>query len=305
MVRATIVIATWQPQRDHFQAALASARAQTCRDVEIVVSDDSPDDSLRAVVEAERDERIVYRHNHPSLGVAANHWTALRASRAPYLAILNHDDRLEPTFVECLAGALDGEPAAVLAFCDHWIIDTHGRRLEAATERNTVRWGRAGLAVGLHRPCFDLVVAQALPMAMGALFRRSALPDDLPAHAGPAYDLWLSHLLCRRGGGAWYEPQRLSAWRAHGGNLTSVAGIDWLGGAGACWREVARVAPSPALRTRARRLAASSHGSCAIRAWRAGHRRACLRYALASLHDAPTWRGLAALLLGAWPRRPA
>ena len=94
-----------------------------------------------------------------------------------------------------MVAALEAEPVAVLAFCDHWIIDDAGRRLDAETDRSSRHWGRAELAPGLHRPFVQLVAAQSVPLAMGAMFRHVELPQGWARDAGPAYDLWLCYLL--------------------------------------------------------------------------------------------------------------
>lgn len=297
----SIVIATFRSQPEHLAAAIASALGQTWREVEVVVTDDTPDDSVAAVVAGFDDPRMRYRRNLPALGVAANHAAGFAAASGQYLAILNHDDTLMPTFVATLAGALDAQPRAVLAFCDHWIIDAQGARLETQTALNSQHWGRAALAPGLHRPFIELVANQSVPMAMGALFRHRDLPAGWEVVAGPAYDLWLSYLLGRGDAGAVYVPERLSAWRTHDDNLTTQGGLDWLRGAAECWRAMARDPSCVTVREQARRRAALAFQACAQRAWRSRHRLECARFAARSLREKATLRGFAALALAAWP----
>lgn len=300
----SIVVATYRSRHDHLGVALRSALAQTRGDIEVLVCDDSPDDSLRTFVAGFADPRLRYHHHRPSLGVAANHGWAFARARGELIAVLNHDDWLAPQFVEQLAGALKHEPGAVLAFCDHWVIDGAGRRLDQETTRSSTAWGRAGLAGGLHRPFADLVVRQTLPIAMGTVFRRAALPE-LPALAGPAYDLWLSYLLCRGGAGAVYVAQRLSAWRTHADNLTSQAGLPWLLGSASCWDTMARD-PLFAEQSRSvRAKAAQAWVGCAQRAWAAGRRADALRYGACSLVNRASLRGLLACLLPLLPPRLA
>jgi hypothetical protein len=299
----SIVIATYRSRHDHLRAAIASALAQSMTDVEVIVSDDSPDDALSELVASFRDQRLRYRHNAPALGVARNHWLSFGEARGEFIVILNHDDWLASAFVERLARALQAEPQAVLAFCDHWVIDVTGERLVAYTDSNTVAWGRAQLSRGLHRSFAPLVAAQSIPMAMGAMFRRAALPTVLPGVAGPAYDLWLTYLLCRTGGAAWYESERLSAWRTHEGNLTSEGGLEWLHGTATCWAAMARDSNFAAVRQLARRRAADSFNGCATRSWAHGQRAQCMDYAWQSMACTPTAKAVAALLLLLLPSR--
>lgn len=297
----SIVIAAWKPDSEHFRIALTSALAQTWPDIEVIVGDDSPTDEVHRWVDAIGDARVLYRRHSPPLGVARNHWEGFGRARGEFIAILNHDDWIAPDFVSRLMAGLTAEPAAVLAFCDHWIISAQGRRLDEATDRNTLRWQRHGLASGLHRPAHDLVMCQALPVAMGTVFRRRALPSRFPADAGPAYDLWLAHLLCRDGAGAWYEPERLSAWRTHSANLTSVAGADWLQGAAQCWQAIASDAAYGRRRVDARRHAAAAFRAASLAALSQGDALRARRLAGASLAMGPNVKGFASALLTALP----
>ncbi|MEY8688537.1 MAG: glycosyltransferase family 2 protein [Leptothrix sp. (in: b-proteobacteria)] len=292
----TVVIAAYRSRPDHLHAAIASALAQTWSALEVVVSDDTPDDALAALVASFGDDRLVYRHNRPALGVARNHWACFEAARGEFVVVLNHDDQLEPTSVWRLALALKAEPRASLAFADHWVIDADGLRLQAETDHNSAAWGRATLAGGLHQPFLDLVARQSIPMAMGAMFRRAALTVACPPSAGPAYDLWLAYLLARDGGGAVYVPERLSAWRTHSSNLTSQGGLDWLLGSATAWEAMAGDPLAASVAPLARRHAARWFYVCARRADRAGDRQAARRHAQASWRSRPSWRGLFVLL---------
>jgi glycosyltransferase involved in cell wall biosynthesis len=298
----SIVIATYKSRHDHIGFALKSAVGQTWPRIEVIVTDDSPDDALHAVVDSFTDARLRYRRNTPSLGVAMNHWVAFRECQGEFIVVLNHDDSLEPTFVEALVRPLIERPKVSLVFCDHWLMDESGKRLPSETQQNSVLWGRASLVAGLHQPFPALVVNQTIPLAMGAMFRRSALPPELPAHAGPAYDLWLAYLLCRQGGGAWYHPERLSSWRTHSGNLTSAGNVDWLNGSATCWLDASDVPLFAPWKHAMRRKAAQGFSACAVRSCARGRRASGFRFALRSLSAAPTFKGLAALCLPVLPQ---
>ncbi len=299
----TIPIAAYKSQPDHLSAAIQSALNQTYTAIEIIVSDDSPDSALQTVVAKFRDARLRYRHNAPALGVARNHWSCISEAQGEYIAVLNHDDLFSPTFLEQLLHPLHSDPELALAFCDHWVINREGERLIEATQAASAAWGRSELKPGKHRPFFGLVGAQTIPMAMGTVFRRSLLPRALPDVAGPAYDLWLTYLLCREGHGAYYVPERLSSWRTHEGNLTSQGGLDWARGSAECWRAVAQNPAFSSIHTRARRQGASAYLSCAYQAWLGGRRSECFYYSRQSLRLLPNWKSLAACCLPAVPQR--
>jgi glycosyltransferase involved in cell wall biosynthesis len=230
----SVVTAAYKTEPAYLRQALQSAVAQSCGDLEVLVSDDSPDDSLREVVAGLGDDRIIYRHRAPALGVAVNHWTCFREARGKYVAILNHDDFFAPDFLARLVLPLERDPTIGVAFCDHWVVDASGRPLEGLTEETSAKWGRSALRSGRHQPFFSLLAQKTIPMAMGAVFRRELLPSVMAEHAGPAYDLWLTYYLARDGGAAFYVSERLSSWRTHATNLTSAGGLDWGIGAATC-----------------------------------------------------------------------
>ena len=267
------------------------------------MTDDSPDDSLGALVRNMGDSRIRYRRNSPALGVARNHWVGFREAKGKYITILNHDDRLEPSFLARLVPTLEADEGVALAFCDHWVINSDGTRLEGESVRTSASWGRDTLRPGLHRPFSDLLVKQSIPMAMGTVFRRGLLPSTFVDHAGPAYDLWLTYWLCRTGFGVHFEPMRLSEWRSHAGNLTSKAGFDWAIGAATCWHAIATDPALRSVQSEARAREAVAYCSCAGNARRSGARLDSAQFALRSFVTDPTWRAAAACALSVLPSR--
>jgi glycosyltransferase involved in cell wall biosynthesis len=95
--------------------ALDSLRAQTFRDFEtIVVNDGCPDSAnLERVLEPYRGEIVYIRQENQ--GVAAARNTALRAARAPLVALLDPDDMWEPEYLEVQTGVLASSPEAGIA----------------------------------------------------------------------------------------------------------------------------------------------------------------------------------------------
>lgn len=298
----TIAIAAYKSAPEHLAAAVESALRQTWQNVEVLVSDDSPDPALREVVERFNDPRVTYQHNSPRLGVALNHWSAFRAAKGEFIAVLNHDDRFEDTFLERLTPPLIDDPRLALAFCDQWVIDTDGRRSAEFTDRFSATWSRADLPAGVILPFFHLFASQSIPLAAGAVFRRDLLPEHFPAEAGPAYDLWLAYLLCRHGHGAYYVPERLSSWRVHDSNLTGQGNAGWFLGTATCWEEASKDPNLAAIRPTLRQHAAFAYSTCAVRAWRAGQPADCRRNAWRSLRMHFTWKGAAVCLLPFLPK---
>jgi glycosyltransferase involved in cell wall biosynthesis len=218
----SVVVPTFN--RTHFLSdALSSALAQTHAAIEIVVADDASTEDVRgAVMSRFSDPRIKYERNPRNLGMGPNCWGALARASGKYVATLHDDDMWEPDFLASLVPALEADDSLSVAFCDHHVVDEAGVLDPAATEANTRRWHRDRLGRGTLRPFVEAaVVWQAVPAAMAALFRKSAIDwSDFPPEVGTYYDIWLAYQAARTGAGAFYEPRRLTRYRVHGQSET-------------------------------------------------------------------------------------
>jgi glycosyltransferase involved in cell wall biosynthesis len=88
-------------------AAIASVRAQTCQDFEIVVVDDGSKDDPRAVAQSFADPRIrFFRQNNKGGGAARN--TALDQAQGRFIAPLDSDDIFLPDHLARMKALLDG-----------------------------------------------------------------------------------------------------------------------------------------------------------------------------------------------------
>lgn len=87
--------------------AIASVRAQTCQDFEIVVVDDGSKDDPRAVAQSFNDPRIrFFRQDNKGGGAARN--TALDKAQGRFIAPLDSDDIFLPEHLARMKALLDG-----------------------------------------------------------------------------------------------------------------------------------------------------------------------------------------------------
>jgi glycosyltransferase involved in cell wall biosynthesis len=213
---ATICIPTHAERRlPYLREAVASARAQTCSDIEILISnDDCRVGVLRdfAGEQARVDRRVRYRQNEQRLGLGGN-WNAVaNDARGTYLVIIGDDDRLLPTFVETLVAA--GRPDAAVVFANHHVIDANGDRLEALTHQFLVSFGRATLSAGVVRDPVACVWRNSVPMS-SALIRtaevqRLGIKADLNT---PEIELYAR--LAAEGQTFVFVPEYLGEYRVH------------------------------------------------------------------------------------------
>lgn len=105
--------------RDYVEACLRSILCQTCRELEILVTDDGSSDGSGEICErlAAEDPRIhVLRQSNGGLSAARN--AAIRRAEGEYLAPVDSDDLLEPTYLEKLLAACEANGAQI-AVCDY------------------------------------------------------------------------------------------------------------------------------------------------------------------------------------------
>ncbi|MGD0678776.1 MAG: glycosyltransferase family 2 protein [Polyangiaceae bacterium] len=164
--RVSVCIPTLSARRLPYLAeAIASARAQTCPEIEIIVSDDGEDAPVRDFAEAQMrlDGRIRYRRNPKRLGLGGN-WNAVAGdARGEYLVIIGDDDRLLPRFVEALLSA--GRVNTAVLFSNHHVIDASGKRLEALTREFLVKYAREELPAGELSDAAACVWRNSIPMS--------------------------------------------------------------------------------------------------------------------------------------------
>jgi len=110
--------------------AIDSVLAQTMADLELILVDDGSTDQSPAIMAryAEQDARvIVYRQENQGIGSATNQ--ALRLARAPYVAILDSDDAMEPGRLALQADYLD-QHVDIAAVGSQWFtMNTQGEIL--------------------------------------------------------------------------------------------------------------------------------------------------------------------------------
>jgi glycosyltransferase involved in cell wall biosynthesis len=218
MPRISVILTVYK-RTDYLGIALDSALAQVYPDYEILVADDSGTEAARPIVEARsQSPRIRYLPNATTLGVAGSLAGAIGKARGEWIAILNDDDVWEPTLLAELAAPMAADARRVLAFSDHWIIDSDGKVDQSMSELWSKAFGRLDEPEGdLVAPADFSVIRHGVPIAQSALFRKDAVgPGSFPAEISGAYDFWLSCLLAATGCPIYYVSKRLARWRVYG-----------------------------------------------------------------------------------------
>jgi len=206
---------------EYLKEAVASAQAQTYRQIEVLIGDDGTTETIQAWSRelARRDRRVRYLHHPRNLGLAGN-WNALAdAARGEFLVIIGDDDRLLPEFVEKLLKLI--QPAVQVAFSNHYLINSQGIRLERESRQCTRHYHRDELPIGEITNAAACVWRNSVPMS-AALMRtrdvqRLRFKDDLNT---PEIEFFAR--LAQEGGRFSFTPEYLSEYRTHAQSATAA-----------------------------------------------------------------------------------
>jgi glycosyltransferase involved in cell wall biosynthesis len=201
--------------------ALNSVLVGDFQDLEVVVSNNGQPEHTRELSQVIRDPRVTWKEHDQSSGMLQNFLAALSDARGKYVAVLHDDDRWLPKFLAALIPSLERRSDAVLAFTDHFVVDTGGRIDAVATEAYSRRFGRTDLAPGFHQPFYEMAARQTVAIT-GAVFRRSSLPlSAFTPEVGSFYDIWTTYQLARTGGAAYFHNERLLHYRIHARSVSA------------------------------------------------------------------------------------
>ncbi|MEE8586264.1 MAG: glycosyltransferase [Acidobacteriota bacterium] len=181
-----MIIPTYN-RREFLAQAVASVRAQTFQDWELIVVDDGSDDGSAGMLESLDDPRIRLIRQ-PRQGVSAARNRGIRAARHPWIALLDSDDQWQPSKLERQITALQAAPEYRLTHSDEiWI--RRGRRVNPKK---------------IHRKYGGWIYHRCLPLCVispsSVLLQRSLLDEvgcfDEEYPVCEDYELWL-RICCR------------------------------------------------------------------------------------------------------------
>jgi glycosyltransferase involved in cell wall biosynthesis len=164
---AVSVIVPTHSQRKHLALALASVRAQTFRDFEIVVVDDASTDGTRAWLRTRRWPELRSFRLPVRKGTPGARNAAVAEARGRLLAFLDHDDLWAPSYLKEMVEAFR-DPKIMMAAANVDMVDARGDLVLRKAIGSSGRIDRVLRAVsGLsHTPCMSACV-----------FRRRALVE--------------------------------------------------------------------------------------------------------------------------------
>jgi len=126
---AVSVVMTTFNSAEFLAPAVESILAQTLRDFELIVVDDDSNDGTRERLAgwAKRDPRIRVLLNERNLGQSAGTNRGVALARAPWIALMDHDDLSLPRRFERQLAQAARRPDAVFVTCPYDLADRSGR----------------------------------------------------------------------------------------------------------------------------------------------------------------------------------
>ncbi|MGI4022359.1 MAG: glycosyltransferase family 2 protein [Janthinobacterium lividum] len=208
-MKISVCIPTYN-QAQYLAQAVRSAYNQTILPTEIIVSDDCSTDNTSAVLADLSKEipilKIVLQPQN--LGITSNTDSCLRLASGEYIARLDSDDYLAPTYIEKLSNALSKYPEAGYAHAAVQEVDQYGNSL---LERQLAR--KSG-----YQPADKALQSAIKGYRVAAniiMFRKEALikVNFLTNRPSSAEDYHLSASLAAAGFGNIYSNEILSHYR--------------------------------------------------------------------------------------------
>lgn len=111
---------------------LCSIAAQSCQDYEVILTDDSGDDSVWEAVREAGLSGLRYQKNETRLGASGNWNEAVRLAQGDYIKMMHHDDWFaDEDSLGRFVRMLDENPEAILAFSGTWQVTLSERDMAA------------------------------------------------------------------------------------------------------------------------------------------------------------------------------
>jgi GT2 family glycosyltransferase len=161
----SIICPTYKPDLGHFAAMVASVRAQTYANWELILIDDgSKQPTLTAWMteQARADPRIRPIKRRRNGGISAGTNDGIAAARGEWIALLDHDDELVDVAVEVMIAA-QRETGARMLYSDEDKLTASGRYVEPAFKPDF----NLRLLLGQNYICHFLLLQTELARAAG------------------------------------------------------------------------------------------------------------------------------------------
>ncbi|MEG6512201.1 glycosyltransferase family 2 protein [Desulforamulus ruminis] len=165
----------------YIQQRIESILNQTYKNIELIVIDDGSQDHSDEVINSMlAQHKFRYIRNKKNTGTPFAAWeNVLSLATGSYIWVCESDDFAEPHFLETAVSALETNKAAVIFYCNSWIVDSSGERVgHTSTYFHDVwketRWDTDFCADGFQELLDFQLRGQTVPNMSSTLIRAQA-----------------------------------------------------------------------------------------------------------------------------------
>jgi len=207
------------------EGCIVAALAQTCKNFEIVVSDNASTDDTQAILAGFTDSRLRVIRQATNIGLAPNWNACLAQARGEYILFVSDDDRMSPRFLERCAGLIEEKSDLPVVI---GLSDIHNGSLGRTKPARVSRVYATGIVPGtdlLQEFFADRITVTMCSVVMRTeLFRANGgLPLDLPHMSDIA--AWVQLLFLGQAG---FVNEACAAFTFHQRSETARLEIDTL-----------------------------------------------------------------------------
>ena len=180
MPKVSVLTPLYNTNEAHLREAIESVLNQTYSDFELLLLNDSPDNTrLDEIVASYQDSRIRYIRNERNMGIIPSRNKLIQLAQGEYLAIFDHDDFCEPTRLEKQAAYLDSHPE--VGVVGSWVQEfPNGSQVRYPEHDEEIR-------MGLMYGC---VVAHSAAMVRRSLLEQTGICYEERFSPSEDYALW-------------------------------------------------------------------------------------------------------------------
>jgi len=145
---------------------LHSCLIQDYRPLDIIISDNSPSDDTRNLIDSitvPGGVTLRYWRNSPPIGAVQNHQKVLASATGSHLICMNDDDVLLPGAVKAMDEGFSMAPDVIAVYGVEQIINSAGEVVPELTARHNAKYKRTPQYSGLHRDLLVCALRQQIP----------------------------------------------------------------------------------------------------------------------------------------------
>lgn len=176
MPKVSVLMPLYNTQEDHLRAAIGSILAQTYTDFELLLLNDSPQNTRLAEIAAEyKDGRIRFSSNEHNIGITPSRNKLIEMAQGEYLAVMDHDDISLPERLAKQVAYLDAHPEVGVVGAR---VQNMGERSNLSNYPEEAHQVKLGLMYGCMVPHSCAMIRRSVLMETGIRYETTYSPAE-------------------------------------------------------------------------------------------------------------------------------